>query len=157
MLLIESLPCYSFFTCYVCLKFVCFLFLCLSGRWKENCGCSSSNTMQWMRLSRVSCIAIQKEWMFTMFSSSQVLHTLHCFIYSYSYSRSEVTEWFPIRRLFLLKERSDGGGTISRLFECMSVRNKRRRQYHQIVTKFLFKKNRKKYLESNCNFWPEPN
>ena len=33
--------------------------------------------------------------------------------------------------LFLLKERSDGGGTMSRLFECMSVRNKR----HRFVTK----------------------
>ena len=28
---------------------------------------------------------------------------------------------------------------------CMYVRNKRRRHYHQIVTKFLFKKNQKKY------------
>ena len=45
---------------------------------------------------------------------------------------------------------------MRRLFECMyvclSVRNKRRRQYHQIVTKFLFKKIGKKNLESNCNF-----
>ena len=40
--------------------------------------------------------------------------------------------------MFLLKERSDGGGTISRLFGSLSVRNKRRRQYHRNA--FLFKK-----------------
>ena len=40
------------------------------------------------------------------------------------YSRSEATEGGHIRRLFLLKERSDGGCTISRFLEvCLSVRN----------------------------------
>ena len=58
--------------------------------------------------------------------------------------------------IFLLKERSDGGGTISRLFGsmsvCLSVRNKRRRQYHQIVTKFLFKKIGKKISNQIATF-----
>ena len=56
--------------------------------------------------------------------------------------------------LFLLKERSDGGGTISRLFGsmyvCMSVRNKRRRQYHRNA--FLFKKNGKKISNQIATF-----
>ena len=49
--------------------------------------------------------------------------------------------------LFLLKERSDGRRSYLAViwkYVCMYVRNKRRRQYHQIVTKFLFKKNEKK-------------
>ena len=62
-------------------------------------------------------------------------------VLGFSIHRSGATD-----RTFLLKERSDGGGTISRLFGsmyvCMSVRNKRRRQYHRNA--FLFKKSGKK-------------
>ena len=36
---------------------------------------------------------------------------------------------------------------------CLSVRNKRRRQYHQIETKFLLKKPKKISNQiANCNF-----
>ena len=54
--------------------------------------------------------------------------------------------------IFLLKERSDGGGTISRLFErmyvCLSVTND---VDNITVTRSSLKKT-KKNLESNCNF-----
>ena len=60
-------------------------------------------------------------------------------------------------RIFLLTERSDGGGPISRLFESVSVC-----PYYSNIVTVIFRKSVisigiLENLESYCNFWPEPN